>query len=83
MDPNCNQGSGCVDCSQGNTFLPNAVTQFINIFDQSVDRAALVSFASSVTNDVPMTMSFISPITKVFTGNNWGWLGACILRTVD
>ncbi len=31
--------------TQGGKYLPAAVTQFINIFDETLDRAALVSFS--------------------------------------
>ena len=37
----------CLTGTQGGKYLPAAVTQFINIFDETFDRAAVVTFASS------------------------------------
>src|ERR1039458_4792173 len=46
----------CSSGTQGGLYLPTAVTQFINMFDESVDQAALVSFSVSASNDVPMSV---------------------------
>jgi hypothetical protein len=45
----------CQSGTQGGRYLPSAITTFITNFDETLDRAALVSFASSSSNDVPMT----------------------------
>jgi hypothetical protein len=45
----------CQSGTQGGRYLPSAITTFITNFDETLDRAALVSFASSSANDVPMT----------------------------
>jgi hypothetical protein len=52
-------GSG----SGGGLYLPGAVTTFINHFDDNMDRAAMVSFASASTVDVLMEHPFKSAIT--------------------
>jgi hypothetical protein len=64
MDPTCS-GS---DCSGGGQYLPNAVQNFINVFDDNSDKAAVVTFASSVSNDVVMAQPFK---TKVTTAVNY------------
>src|ERR1017187_3756445 len=73
--------SPCTDGTQGGLYLPAAVTQFINMFDESVDRAALVSFSVSASNDVPMSVPFgpfkaptINTLTR-FKNNNNLWAG--------
>ena len=53
MDPNANIGS-CQNGTQGGRYLPGAVSQFITIFDETLDRAALVTFSVSAVNNVPM-----------------------------
>ena len=66
----------CQSGTQGGLYLPAAVTNFIHNFDETLDRAALVSFASSSANDVPMTapggLFKNNIITKV---NNLTWAG--------
>jgi hypothetical protein len=73
-----------IPCVNGNTqgglYLPDAVTQFINIFDETLDRAALVSFSVSSSNDVPMTAkggAFKAPIINTLNriNNNNLWQG--------
>ena len=55
MDPTCDADYGnCPWCSEGGLYLPNAVTQFINIFDDKVDRAAVVSFGTVPEINVAM-----------------------------
>jgi len=56
MSPSC--GGVCNGCSDGGAYLPPAVSQFISIFDETLDQAALVTFASSASNDVVMTHQF-------------------------
>src|ERR1039458_195045 len=73
-------GTGiCVSGTGGGTYLPGAVKQFINIFDEGLDRAALVSFAVSSANDVPMTASkglFKNNIISTVAGFTWAG-GTC------
>ena len=48
MDPGCDLSDA--DCSQGGTYLPSAVANFISVFEDNVDQAAMVSFgATAVT----------------------------------
>jgi Flp pilus assembly protein TadG len=54
MTPGIQTGP-CVPGTGGGAYLPGAVTQFINIFDETLDRAALVTFSVSAVNNVPMT----------------------------
>ena len=48
----------CTDVTEGGKYLPGAVTNFINIFDESLDQAALVTFSTQSFNDLPMTKTF-------------------------
>lgn len=45
----------CLPGTGGGKYLPSAVTDFINIFDETLDRAALVTFSVSAVNNLPMT----------------------------
>lgn len=52
--------------------LPSAVASFISLFDDQNDHAAMVSFASCSSNNVPMEQPFIKDITnsaKTLKGN--------------
>jgi hypothetical protein len=49
---------GGPECSEGGLYLPGAVSDFISIFDETLDQAAVVTFASSSANDLPMTSKF-------------------------
>lgn len=59
--------------TQGGKYLPGAVSQFISVFDDNADKAAVVSFASSVTNEVPMSQPFRAKVTTAV--NNLVWSG--------
>ena len=48
--------------SGGGAVLPGAVTDFINDFANGVDTVGMVSFASAVTNNVPIGTNFQTPI---------------------
>src|ERR1035437_6754206 len=48
----------CGDVTEGGKYLAGAATQFINIFDETLDQAAVVSFATIATTDLPMTKTF-------------------------
>jgi hypothetical protein len=79
MSPNTPTGA-CMNATQGGLYLPGAVTQFINIFDETIDRAALVTFASSSSNDVRMSAPFGAfkiPIMNTMTriSSNALWAG--------
>jgi len=54
MDPGGAIGN-CSPWSDGGTYLPAALNQFISNFAAPLDRAALVTFATSSSNDVVMT----------------------------
>jgi len=70
MDPTCSGGPGA-GCTYGGTYLPNAVLNFIKDFDPVNDQAAVITFASTWTNDVPMTTSFQTAIPKAITNIVW------------
>ena len=60
--------SGSMGCappcgSGGGAALPDAVTSFINNFDDSIDEAAMSSFGSTAVTNVPMSQPFKSAIT--------------------
>jgi Flp pilus assembly protein TadG len=69
--------SGSMVSDGGSTYLPPAVINFINVFQDNVDKAAVVTFATTPTNDVPMTTPFIAKVTTAannITKNNL-WAG--------
>jgi Flp pilus assembly protein TadG len=57
--------------SRGGANLPSAVANFINVFEDNIDSAAVVTFGSSVTNDVPMTTPFIAKVTSAVNNIDW------------
>lgn len=69
--------SGSMDPDDGTTkggkFLPKAVVDFINLFDDSVDQAAVVTFSSTSRTNVAMVRPFKAPVTTV--ANNMLWAG--------
>ncbi|MGA2605520.1 MAG: VWA domain-containing protein [Verrucomicrobiia bacterium] len=72
MCPPSQCGSGGI-FTGGGEYLPSAVTSFISDFDSNVDQAAVISFGSTWTNDVPMTGNFQSVIPPAV--NNIVWAG--------
>jgi Flp pilus assembly protein TadG len=64
-------GDGCG--SGGGSYLPNAVTTFINFFSDSIDEASMASFGSTATLNVPMEQPFKSDITTA--ASNLFWCG--------
>ena len=62
MCPPSQCGSGSI-FTGGGEYLPGAVNSFIQDFVPGVDQAAVISFGSTMTNDVPMTSEFVAPIT--------------------
>ncbi|MGD1017973.1 MAG: VWA domain-containing protein [Verrucomicrobiia bacterium] len=68
--------SGSMVDDGGSTYLPPAVINFITVFQDNVDQAAVLTFATTVTNDVPMTTPFIAKVTTAvnnITANGvWG-----------
>jgi hypothetical protein len=71
MDPNCNLAGS--DCSQGGTYLPTAVANFIDVFEDNVDEAAMVSFGATSVTNVAMETPFKSDITAA--ANKLQWTG--------
>jgi hypothetical protein len=69
MDPGCSLSSS--DCSQGGTYLPSAVTNFIGVFEDNVDEAAMVSFGATAVTNVAMQTPFKSAITAAANGLQW------------
>jgi Flp pilus assembly protein TadG len=62
--------------TQGGLYMPSAVSSFIHDFDPAVDQAAVISFGSTWTNDVPMTGSFQTVIPPAVSAMQWGG-GTC------
>ena len=67
MDPSCS-GSGCTG---GGAYLPDAVANFINVFEDGVDSAAMVSFGSTSVTNVAMGTPFKSAITTAAAALQW------------
>jgi hypothetical protein len=57
--------------SMGGAYLPGAVSTFISNFDDNYDEAAMVSFATTATVDVPMGQPFKQAISAAVTNLNW------------
>jgi len=71
--------SGSMQTNGGASALPPAVGTFVNYFDNTNDKVAMVSFASNATVDVAIGTNFITPITNAanalsghFTGGTFG-----------
>jgi Flp pilus assembly protein TadG len=71
--------SGSMQTNGGASALPPAVGTFVNYFDNSQDKVAMVSFASNATVDVAIGTNFITPITSAanalsghFSGGTFG-----------
>jgi Flp pilus assembly protein TadG len=82
MDPTVPLAN-CQGQTQGGLYLPGAVTEFINIFDEKLDRAALVTFASSSANDVPLSAkgglfksNIIGAMSRISSNKLWAG-GTC------
>src|SRR5256885_3448211 len=54
--------SGSMNGNGGATALPPAVNTFIDLFDDTIDRVAMISFSSNVTVNVPIQYNFKTPI---------------------
>ncbi len=65
-----NPGNGTTG---GGAYLPGAVTSFLTNFNDAIDQAAMVSFATTATADVPMKQPFNSTISAA--ANNLIWCG--------
>lgn len=63
--------SGSMLSDGGSTYLPTAVINFVTVFQDNVDRAAVMTFATTATNDVPMTTPFIAKVTSAANNINW------------
>ncbi len=57
--------------SGGGVYLPAAVSTFISYFDDTYDEAAMISFASTATVDVPMGQPFKQAISTAASNLNW------------
>jgi Flp pilus assembly protein TadG len=55
--------SGSMNGNGGAANLPNAVTTFVNFFDDQSDRVSMNSFAYHARTDVPLAQPFKAPIT--------------------
>jgi len=49
--------------TKGGGFLPGAVTTFVSFFDEAVDQIGMDSFASTVTNNIPIGSPFKTAIS--------------------
>lgn len=56
--------SGSMGGNGGGTALPGSVTDFLGYFIQNTDQVGETSFASNATIDVPITATFLTPITN-------------------
>ncbi len=66
--------SGSMANNGGDTALPPAASNFIDLFDDNNDRAAMVSFSSWASTDVTMRRPFISDIKNAANALNFkGW----------
>lgn len=70
MDP-VSQASGGCGTTLGGQWLPSAVANFISVFEDTVDQAAMVSFASTSVTNVAMGTPFVSAITTAASGLIW------------
>jgi Flp pilus assembly protein TadG len=61
--------SGSMNTNGGCIGLPPAVDTFVSFFDDNLDRAALVTFASNARLDVPMTRPFQTAIQRAVPRN--------------
>jgi hypothetical protein len=61
--------SGSMNANGGCIGLPPAVDTFVSFFDDNLDRAALVTFASNARVDVPMTRPFRTRIQNAVPRN--------------
>ncbi len=57
--------------SHGGSYLPLAVTTFVNYFSDTIDEASMASFASTATLDIPMQQPFISAVSTAASNLNW------------
>jgi Flp pilus assembly protein TadG len=64
--------SGSMHSNGGDVALPPAVTSFISNFDDVNDIAAMVSFASAASVDVPMQRPFITKIENAAGALSFG-----------
>lgn len=56
--------SGSMTLNGGQQALPDAVTAFLQYFNQGNDELAMISFSSIASVDVPMTTEFVNPISQ-------------------
>jgi len=64
--------SGSMLVNGGSVALPPAVTNFISLFDDKTDYAAMVSFSSAASVDVPMEQPFIKNIENAALALSFG-----------
>ncbi len=69
--------SGSMTSDGGETALVNAVPLFVDKFDNSLDKVALLSFSSNARIDFPIATGFQTPISNdvssmVFSGGTFG-----------
>jgi hypothetical protein len=68
--------SGSLANNGGWSKLPPALDTFIDLFDDNVDRAALITFASNLRVDVPMSRPFKSQIKAAVPRQQSQYVGA-------
>jgi Flp pilus assembly protein TadG len=68
LDRSGSMGCGPPCGSGGGAALPTAVASFINHFDDTLDKAAMSSFASCASLDIPMEQPFKSDVTAAAPG---------------
>lgn len=75
--------NGSTGSTKGGPSLQNAVPNFVNDFDNTLDSVALISFASNATVDFAINTSFQTPITNAvkamtFAGGTFGTGGTYV-----
>ena len=70
MDP------GRSDGTMGGLYLPDAVNRFINHFDDNIDRAAVATFASTATLNIPMEQPFKNDVIALANNLRANWAGS-------
>jgi len=75
--------SGSMSSNGGGAALKNAVPNFVNYFNNTVDHVAMVSYASHASVDFPIATNFQTPITNAvnamtFTGGTFGTGGTYV-----
>lgn len=61
--------------TMGGLYLPDATISFIDHFDDDIDKAAVATFASTATLNIPMEQPFKTDVIKLANGLRANWTG--------